>query len=45
MEQHIEKLIEKAADANDSADAMRFSQAAANAANAMCSLREAKRQS
>lgn len=36
--QNVETLIEKAAKANDSADAMRFSQAALNAANAMCSL-------
>jgi hypothetical protein len=32
----VEKLIEKAAKAEKSDDAMRFSQAAANAANALC---------
>ena len=38
MKQHIEKLIEKASVAYDSADAMRYAQAALNAANALCSL-------
>ena len=38
MEQHIEDLITKAAKATDSNDALKFSQAAANAANAMCAL-------
>jgi hypothetical protein len=32
----IEALIDKAAKALDSGDALRFSQAACNAANAMC---------
>lgn len=35
----IETLIEKAAKAEKSEDAMRFSQAACNAANALCALR------
>lgn len=39
----VEALIEKAAKAKDSSDAMRFSQAACNAANALCSLREAQK--
>lgn len=41
---HVETLIAKAADAHDSGDAMRFSQAATNAANAMCALRVAERE-
>lgn len=39
----VETLIEKAAKAEDSREAMNFSQAACNAANAMCALRTAKR--
>ena len=35
---HVENLIEKAAKAADSADAMRFSQAALNAANCIIGL-------
>lgn len=35
MEEQIKNLIQKAAGANDSGDAMRFSQAAVNAANAV----------
>jgi len=35
MKKHVESLIEKAAQAEDGAEAMRFSQAAANAANAL----------
>lgn len=35
----VEKLIEKAAKAEKSDDAMRFSQAAYNAANALCALK------
>jgi len=38
---HVETLIGKAAAAEKSEDAMRFSQAACNAANAMCSLKAA----
>jgi hypothetical protein len=39
---HIDKLLEKAAKATDSGDAMRFSQAACNAANALCALKAAR---
>lgn len=42
MENEVKKLIEKAADADKADDAMKFSQAATNAANAMCSLASAK---
>ena len=38
----VELLIEKAAEATKSEDAMRFSQAACNAANAMCTLKVAQ---
>ena len=38
----IESLIDKAARSQDSGDALRFSQAACNAANALCSLKTAK---
>lgn len=44
MEKHVEELIAKAAKAAQSDDAMRFSQAACNAANAMCALGTAKAQ-
>ena len=37
----VETLINKAATAERSEDAMRFSQAACNAANAMCALKNA----
>jgi len=37
-EAHVEALIKKAAEAGDSGDAQRFSQAAANSANALCAL-------
>jgi len=43
MEKHVEEMIVKAAKAHDSGDALRFSQAACNAANAMCALVGAKR--
>lgn len=36
--EHVEALIAKAAHAEKSEDAMRFSQAANNAANALCGL-------
>ncbi len=42
MEKHVETLVKKAADAERSEDAMRFSQAACNAANAMCALASSK---
>ena len=38
MEDHVKTLIEQAAYARDSADAMRFAQAALNAANAIIGL-------
>lgn len=38
QKKHVEDLIAKAAKAEDSADAMRFSQAALNAANALIGL-------
>jgi len=38
----VEILIKKAAGADKSEDAMRFSQAACNSANAMCALRAAQ---
>lgn len=38
MKKHVESLIEKAAQAEDGAEAMRFSQAATNAANALATL-------
>lgn len=39
MEDHVKILIENAAVSRDSADAMRFAQAALNAANAILTLR------
>ncbi len=36
MKKHIETLAAKAAEQGDSGDAMRFSQAANNIANALC---------
>lgn len=41
MENHVEKMIEKAAQAEKPDDAMKFAQAALNAANAVCSLKHA----
>jgi len=38
LKKHVETLIAEAAKAKDSGDAMRFAQAAVNAANAMCAL-------
>lgn len=42
QEKHIEALIEKAAKSEKSDDALKFSQAACNAANAVCSVESAK---
>ena len=42
MEKHVETLIKKAAEAEKADDAMKFSQAACNAANAMCALASEK---
>lgn len=41
-ETEVKKMITKAADADKSEDALRFSQAACNAANAMCALASEK---
>jgi hypothetical protein len=41
--EQVRKLIDKAATANKSEDAIRFSQAACNAANAMVALKAAQR--
>ena len=38
----VESLIIKAAEADKSEDALRFSQAACNAANAMCAVKSAE---
>jgi hypothetical protein len=38
LKKHVESLIAKAAEADKSEDAMRLSQAAVNAANAICAL-------
>ena len=38
----VETLLKRAAEASDPGDAMRLSQAALNAANAICSLRSAE---
>jgi len=43
MEKHVEALIKKAAETHDAAEAQQFAQAACNAANAMCSLKNAKK--
>ncbi len=42
METEVKELITKAAKAEKSEDAIRFSQAACNAANAMCALASEK---
>jgi hypothetical protein len=43
MEENIKNLVDKAGKADKSEDAMRFSQAAVNAANAMAQLQNTKR--
>jgi len=43
MVEHVTEMIIKAAKADKSDDALKFSQAACNAANAMCALGNAKR--
>lgn len=43
LKTNVESLIAKAAQAAKSEDAMRFSQAALNAANAMCSIQASER--
>lgn len=42
MEDDVKALLKKAVEANDSADAMRFAQAASNAASALCGLKNAR---
>lgn len=42
--ENVEALNKKAAEAQKSEDAMRFSQAATNVANAMCALKAAQKQ-
>lgn len=42
MEKQVETLVKKASEAASADDAMRFSQAACNAANAMCALASSK---
>ena len=42
LKKYVEELIEKAGKSLKSDDALRFSQAATNAANAMCALRVAE---
>ncbi len=42
MEKYVESLIKKAAEAPKADDAMKFSQAACNAANTMCALASSK---
>jgi len=44
MDENVKKLIEKAAKVDDAGEAMKFAQAAANAANAICALAFEKRQ-
>jgi len=43
MEKHVEEMITKAARAEKADDALKFSQAACNAANALCALGAEKR--
>ena len=38
---HVNALLKKAVQASDSGDAMRFAQAACNAANALCAIKTA----
>lgn len=38
MKTHVQTMIKKAAEASKADDAMKFAQAACNAANAMCAL-------
>lgn len=45
MEDAVKTLLDKATKTDDSGDAMRFAQAACNAANALAALSETKRRS
>ena len=42
MEKQVETLVKKASEAKSADDAMKFAQAACNAANAMCALASEK---
>lgn len=42
MEKQVETLVKKASEAATADDAMKFAQAACNAANAMCSVASSK---
>ena len=42
LKKYVEELIEKAGKSEKSDDALKFSQAATNSANAMCALRAAE---
>ena len=42
MEKHVETLVKKASEATSADEAMKFAQAAYNAANAMCALASSK---
>ena len=42
MQKHVEAMIEKAAKTDKADEALKFSQAACNAANAMCALKSEK---
>jgi hypothetical protein len=43
MEKHVEEMVRKAAQAEKAADAMQFSQAACNSANALAVLENLRR--
>lgn len=43
LRKHVESLIEKAGKAEKADDALKFSQSATNAANAMCALKSAEK--
>jgi hypothetical protein len=42
MEKHVESLVKKASEAATADEAMKYAQAACNAANAMCALASSK---
>jgi len=43
MEQHVQTLVKRASEAASADEAMKFAQAACNAANAMCALANSKK--
>jgi len=45
LQKYVEEMIERAAKAEKADDALKFSQAACNASNAMCSLVHVKKES